>query len=853
MSQQVSVRSRGPAFWTVMFVLLRAANIRAFGRYRRLRRLRRQRLGGSAISWRPLGFALVCVIATFPHIGAALDISLAVPVAEKAQAEANGRVVVEDWFLARTAYHEMQATRTPAKRDEMTREENSDIDIEADRLAQQYDDDKTAIEARLRTTVRQNLKALLSSKTLWWQPGALPDIVVLIAVLWWSLMLICQGEGPELEAQRTYDPMWEWLFSHPASPAAIFLAEMLSPIAANPMYVAAPLFSGLVYGMIYGWGHGVAATFLVGVPVVVALACVGKSIQIWATLQLSPRARGAVLGLMSWFGFISVFPILLIATYLRTIIARASDWLTPVAGLPWPPVRMLAGRTALGSYDFWTGIALCASLAAILILLSVAFAVMSTRRGIVGRSVSHPASIRIRKPMQFGREPLYLKELLWLRRDGSALVQAILMPLSLGALQVANLHGLIAQAANDWSTPCGVAVLFGTYFLLTLGPKSLASEGRALWIALTWPRGLEALLKVKARLWVAIASIFVGIALVYAAWRYPADIPQILIVGLLWWVFGRSLAEKTVTLTTTVSPSGEPEKIPTGLRWAAVLGTLSFAVGIFTQRFSLAIAGVVYSIVTAAAMWQNFRYRLPYLWDPWSQRSPPPPTLLHAMVAISAMIEGVALLSAIALAVVGRDNVVPINAALYGICAIVTAAAVSRFLATRGVRQRDIWVWRADDADQRSATDRPIMSRSRLVLTMVLGAALGTALGAAAHVYVDALHWVPEWAQTLDEGRRRLDELPNARAAYVVMAVAFAPLAEEFLFRGLLYRALDREWGGWRAIVGAAAFFAVYHPALSWAPVMVLGAINAILFKRTGLLAPAVAAHAAYNAVVLAF
>jgi membrane protease YdiL (CAAX protease family) len=853
MSPQVNVRTRGPAFWTVVFVLLRAANTRAFGRYRRLRRLRRQRLGGHAIGWRSLGFAFVCLIATFPHIGAALDISIAAPVAEKAQAEARGHVVVEDWFAGRTAFHEMQATRTPAKRDEMTREENSDIDIEAARLAQEYDGDKTAIEAQLRTTFRQNPKALLSIKSLWWQPGALPDIVVLIAVLWWSLMLICQGEGPELETQRTYDPMWEWLFSHPASPAAIFLAEMLSPIAANPMYVAAPLFPGLVYGMIYGWGHGVAAALLVGLPVVVALACVGKSIQIWATLRLSPRARGAVLGLMSWFGFISVFPILLIGTYLRTIIARASSWLAPVADLPWPPVRMLAGRTPQGFYDFWIGVAVCAALAAILILISVAFAVISTRRGLVGRSVSHKASVRITKPVQFGREPLYRKELLWLRRDGSALVQAILMPLSLGALQVANLHGLIAQAANDWSTPCGVAVLFGTYFLLTLGPKSLASEGRALWIALTWPRGLESLLKVKARLWVAIASIFVGIALVYAVWRHPTDITQILAVGLLWWVFGRSLAEKTVTLTTTVSPSGEPERIPVAMRWAAVLGTLSFAVGVFTQRFSLAIAGVVYSIVTAAAMWQNFRYRLPYLWDPWSQRLPPPPTLLHAMVAISGMIEGVALLSAIALAALGRDNVVPINAALYGVCAIVTAVAVSRFLATRGVRQRDIWVWRADDAEQRSATDRPILSRPWLVLTLMLGAVLGAALGAAAHVYVDALHWVPDWAQTLDEARQQMAEMPHARTAYFIMAVAFAPLAEEFLFRGLLYRALDREWGGWRAIVGAAAFFAVYHPALSWAPVMVLGAINAVLFKRTGWLAPAVFAHAAYNAVVLAF
>jgi membrane protease YdiL (CAAX protease family) len=52
-------------------------------------------------------------------------------------------------------------------------------------------------------------------------------------------------------------------------------------------------------------------------------------------------------------------------------------------------------------------------------------------------------------------------------------------------------------------------------------------------------------------------------------------------------------------------------------------------------------------------------------------------------------------------------------------------------------------------------------------------------------------------------------------------------------------------------VIGAAAFFAVYHPALSWPPVFLVGACNALLFKKTGRLAPAVALHAVYNAVVL--
>jgi len=94
--------------------------------------------------------------------------------------------------------------------------------------------------------------------------------------------------------------------------------------------------------------------------------------------------------------------------------------------------------------------------------------------------------------------------------------------------------------------------------------------------------------------------------------------------------------------------------------------------------------------------------------------------------------------------------------------------------------------------------------------------------------------------------------IPNFHLCYAVMAIGAAPFSEEYLFRGLLFRALDREWGGgWRAVAGSALFFAMYHPVFAWLPVALLGAANALLFKQTGRLAGAVALHMAYNAVVL--
>src|ERR1700722_6663987 len=95
--------------------------------------------------------------------------------------------------------------------------------------------------------------------------------------------------------------------------------------------------------------------------------------------------------------------------------------------------------------------------------------------------------------------------------------------------------------------------------------------------------------------------------------------------------------------------------------------------------------------------------------------------------------------------------------------------------------------------------------------------------------------------------------IPGLRSGYTIIAIAFAPFAEGYLFRGLLFRASDRECGGWRALLGSAAFFAIFHPPLSWLPVGLLGVTNALLFKNTGRLAPAVVLHMVYNSIVMFF
>ena len=798
------------------------------------------------------------------NVLAAFAVRVAVSSGQRIEAEREGKIVVSASFLRAVG-----GTQTPPESpfDLGDTPVEPDYSMEARRIANEYGGARGAIEQRLRDAVHldgaRNLISVREASpgiAALGRTGPIPAMLGSVFLFWWAVMLVFQGEGLELDLQRRRHPMWEWLFSHPVPSGAIFLAEMLSPIAANPIYWGGPLFAGILYGSVYGPGLGLLAVMLIGVPATIAAACLGKALEIGVILRFSPRTRGAMIGLMSWLGYASMMLLFIGLFVIPKLVGSASRILPVFAWLPWPWLQWFLGGRTDGSFLFPSGLLACWIAAGITIAGAVRFSVWGAQQGLSGNlaSTSPGPSASRKGAARFGKEPLYRKEFLWFARDRSAIVQTILIPLTVAGVQVFNLRGVLSHAEGAWNYLCGAGIFFGTYFLWILGPKSLTSEGSALWIALTWPRGLESLLKAKAWLWSLLSSGLVALVLGYACFLFPADIWKIALVGVGWFFFSRSMAEKSVTLVTVTSSSGEAEKIPWGRRWAAQLGMLTFSIGVLTNQWHIAFMGIVYSFVTAAAMWENFRARLPYLYDPWSEKVPPPPTLMHAMIAISILVEGGAVLTGLALLAVGRENLAMAQALSYGVCAVAVSIGTAHFLKKREVSLSAVWRWRADAQPQnpeRQDAERWWrgfgLGGSAMVPALLAGACGGLALGLLAHGYLALLGHIPAAAELIRKSQEQMANIPDLRIWYAVMAVGFAPFAEEYLFRGLLFRALDREWGGWKAVAGSAAFFAIYHPPLAWAPVALLGATNALLFKKTGRLLPAVILHMVYNIVVL--
>ncbi|MCC6220588.1 MAG: CPBP family intramembrane metalloprotease [Deltaproteobacteria bacterium] len=862
-----SAASTPPGFWRTVKLLLGVARRRAVGRSKRQQELLRQRAAKKSAfnTLGLLGLIVVIIMMAVLHGGFAFFLQAMIDSSPRSEVERTGKIVVSSYFIQEMFKFQKNEYDLSRKDFDFKQYLDELYSWEADNRTRHYGGSKDANEKVLRDTIHEHgINNLVDegeiSSHLETLVKATPvsNMLGSLVLVWWFIMMIFQGEGLELDLQRRRHPMWEWLFSHPVPTGAVFFAEMLSPIAANPICLTAPIFWGVLFGLVYGTALGLVAALIIGVPMATATACLGKALEIGVILRLSPRSRGAVLGLMSWVGYAALMVFIFCAFSASTVADVLGKILQPLATISsWPLMRWTIGAQLDGSFSFLSGAIFCWSLSAIAIISAVGFSAWGAERGLSGnvdRADLAPSESKTSRSSQFGRDPLYLKELLWFRRDRSAIVQTILIPLTIASVHLFNMRRLVEGAQGAWNYLSGAAIVVGTYFLWVLGPKSLASEGPALWIALTWPRGLENLLKAKAWLWSVVATGVVFLVLIYAMLRFPGDWWRILLVGVGWVAFGRSMAEKAVTLVSVPSSSGEPEPTPKGRQWAASLGMLTFGIGILTQRWHIAIMGIVYSWITAAAMWQNFRARLPFLYDPWSEKLPPPPTLMHAMIAISILVEGGAIATGLFILVVGADNIGLAQAVMYGLCAVIVSLFVSHFLTGRGVRPEQVWCW-AEPAN----ANFPITAwwsgdgskSTRFVTSITIGFIGGLLLGLLANGYIALLLHIPTIGDLIRASREQMVTVPGLKMWYGVIAVAVAPFAEEYLFRGLLFRALDREWGGWSAVLGSAAFFAIYHPPLAWIPVGIVGITNSFLFKKTGSLTSAVALHMAYNAVVV--
>lgn len=667
-------------------------------------------------------------------------------------------------------------------------------------------------------------------------------LYAMLLISCWFIALVFVGEGVELDIQKRRHPHWEWLLSHPIKPVAAFSAEFMAPMLVNPIYLTAPIFWLTIFRSVWPDGAiAIWASLVAGIAWAVAASCLNKSIEIAAMLRLPVRKRGYVLGLLSILSMVFLLiPLLFLKE--KSVQAGMLDFFFSLPELFY--LQFPAQLLLLGWGESVNGLqVIIVFLSTAILFIGIALVITSwgTAKGIQAtetqtRLLSHQATVKGRGWI---KNPHYRKELLWLARDKAAVVQVVLMPILLGGFQVMNMQSVTKRALDQWNMLGGLAIFCGAYFLITVGPRSLQSEGNALWIAQTWPKSLESLLKAKAKLWFCVSTLLVFALLILTLVLFPEQAWKILLLGIAWLLFGWGLAMKSVSVVSSPNSSGEIEKPSVGRKWLVFFGTFAFAGGVLAQSWHVATIGVVLTVISAAAMWQNLRARLPYLFDPWSERLPQAPTLMQSMIGIAIMVEVVGIALAVAAASSDPGNLWIAQTFVYGVVGCIAWLLMSDHLSQQGVLAKDIWHW---DVSTRALT---------LPNSLFIALALGVLLAGIAYAYLDALRFLPvtrEYMASLD-----VLELEYAGSIVwqIILVAGLVPFVEEYFFRGLLFRSLDREIGGWKAIIGSSVFFAIYHPPVSWVPVFLLGISCAWIFKRSGRLLPCVVIHMIYNLLIV--
>lgn len=135
-----------------------------------------------------------------------------------------------------------------------------------------------------------------------------------------------------------------------------------------------------------------------------------------------------------------------------------------------------------------------------------------------------------------------------------------------------------------------------------------------------------------------------------------------------------------------------------------------------------------------------------------------------------------------------------------------------------------------------------------------IGLAIGVAVTAR---FVNAIYSIVVTLLGMDTSAitdvtKLFPETAGGAFAVVVLAVVIAPIAEEIVFRGVLYPGLRDRFSPIAGAIVSSVVFAVYHgDPFVFLPILVLGVMLCWLTEMTRSVWPAIAAHAAFNATAV--
>jgi ABC-2 type transport system permease protein len=684
------------------------------------------------------------------------------------------------------------------------------------------------------------------SAELWYDGGSPLGVLKPLGVVAFFLALaqILQHVAGSDDDLARVGPGLEWLFTFPVRARALFLARAVAAPFASPLaWVVLLPFYAVVFACAGQGAFGVLSA--AAAAIYIALLGGGLRVLLETTLR---RALPAI--------WVSRVQAVLLTLSLLPLAAGYTVAFSPVTSgmLHWaselPSLALYEPLTlplawALGGSQAGLAALLALGLLGVWLVASVAVAERMVQGGVTTGAGEHGA-VRSRgesgvaSRVGFSRGVL-LKEWRALLRDRRTRAQAFFGPLLLFGMQFV-LNPSLARAITSNARHAATAAFAVSAFSLTTSAfTALASEGPALYWLYTAPVPLgRALLE---KLWVrGVVSAVFGLLVFVVAWvttpsLFVPSLPYaaLALVGIALYAV---IAVGIGTLGTDVlEPEPRRRVRPGGIYLFMLLAAL-FAHAIYTPSWWAKLVQLVLSALLAFAVWQKLAERLPFLLDPTEA----PPPAISVADGVMAALAFFVLQSLFGFAF-GDDEQPPALTLLIAfVSAGSTVALVALFIFRRN-RVPDLM--RA--LGLRQAPER----RSRSAASIALGVGSGVLAALLALAYLWIARRVPQLASRFDDARQSIDQLDtDARLWMLAVAIVAAPLFEEFIFRGILYKGFRHSVRAPLAALSSALVFALMHPAITALPVFIMAVLAATAYERTRWLMTPVAAHMTYNAIV---
>ena len=704
--------------------------------------------------------------------------------------------------------------------------------VRADRAVEEYAADG-----------RGAFRTLPNFLSLWFETGRWPAmdrstpvfrILTLLVFVGVALSVLGTVDARQLEEDLA------WLYQMPVGAPALLAAKAIALCLLQPAawVVGGPMF----FSLARMYGHGTAANAF-GAWAALQMGAIAGSVELVVPIALGrvlrpSTARGA-LGTLALVGSVSVVGAVAASRGAPSAMMHAPRWLALLPGACLVAVvnpAASAGWMRLVAAAWTIGPPIAATLVGGRLVargLVVSPGETSTRRpGLVSAAGA-------RSPGAISRwlsRGIAGKELRWVLRDRRAFVMAFVFPGLMFVPQLLFQAGLATAVTSDVRRAAATGFGLASYGFVFSATGVVASEGGALWLVFTFPRSLQRMLLDKVTLWSCVGLGYVAL-LTFAGVLHERSLSELplhfFVAAGAVIVFAFIAAGLGALATDPLATARRPLGVGLAYLYMSFVGAMGYC--LFTESLYARAVSLAFFSLLALALWQKVGNRIPYLLDPTSR---PPATLdvSDAILIVFAFFL-VQMLVALALWPLDLGLSARISVAFFvagvvvvgGAFGILRRAKVPGLLAAIGMGR--------------------VAAPGRLALAVVAAPVLGLALGSAARLYGRIV--VPVFAQG-----KSPDALAHALAAgdatwFIVVAVLCAPLFEETIFRGFLYRSLRRGWPAWAAMCASAGAFAACHPPLAVAPVFVLGVVAAGLVEWSGSIVPSMVLHMTYNAVVL--